>query len=201
VSTRLCCTSWTCNIPAARGDARLKVRRCRLQRAGRPQFRAPSDCRMRGKRTAAQIGGNWPIWLGRRRPYCRPRHSWTLLISATSAAWRSSRATRLWREVGGPLRLAGLFLFARADPSFSGRSGCSIATACLLTNACRNVQSIASARPGQSDGSRAICPTLCSSALIQTHKPCAQDVARQSSARHDEGSRGQHTSSPKRSQI
>jgi hypothetical protein len=48
------------------------------------------------------------------------------------------------------------------------------------------VRSNRNARPGQSgglrDGSTSICSRLCSSALIQTHKPCAC-VARQSSIR------------------
>jgi transposase len=48
------------------------------------------------------------------------------------------------------------------------------------------VRSNRNARPGQSgglrDGSMSICSRLCSSALIQTHKPCA-GVARQSSIR------------------
>ena len=48
------------------------------------------------------------------------------------------------------------------------------------------VRSNHNARPGQSgglrDGSMSICSRLCSSALMQTHKPCA-NVARQSSIR------------------
>src|SRR4249919_1559011 len=45
-------------------------------------------------RTAAQIGPNWPIWPSRPRLFSRPRRSRPLPIAATSAAWRSSRATR-----------------------------------------------------------------------------------------------------------
>ena len=37
---------------------------------------------------------NWPIWASRRRLFSRPRRSRPLPIAATSAAWRSSRATR-----------------------------------------------------------------------------------------------------------
>jgi hypothetical protein len=45
-------------------------------------------------RTAAQIGLNWPIWPSRPRLFSRPRRSRPLPIAATSAAQRSSPATR-----------------------------------------------------------------------------------------------------------
>jgi hypothetical protein len=54
------------------------------------------------------------------------------------------------------------------------------------TTACQDCSLKSHARQGQSggfhDGSMSICSTLCSSALMQTHKPCAC-VARRSSIR------------------
>ena len=54
------------------------------------------------------------------------------------------------------------------------------------TTACQNCPLQRNAQPGQSggirDGSTSICPWLCSSASMQTRKPCVS-VARQSSIR------------------
>jgi hypothetical protein len=56
------------------------------------------------------------------------------------------------------------------------------------------VRSDCNARRGQSggfhDGSMSICSTLCSSGLMQTHKPCACVARGPASVRHDEGPHG-----------
>ena len=109
----------------------------------------------------------------------------------------SAQAADVGCQVGWPLRQAGLCLFARGGRlSLSGWG----ATAISLYEARKTasgygatgpqpvkiVRSNRSARQGQSggfhDGSMSICSKLCSSALMQTHKPCAC-VARRSSIR------------------
>ena len=76
------------------GDERPRLRRRRLQRAGRGRHRASSDRHARGDERAARIAHNWRTSGKQQRRFCGRTSSKPSPIAATSTARRSWRATR-----------------------------------------------------------------------------------------------------------